>query len=227
MKTTLKTNVVLGVSDVVDNLSSLLNAHLIIGKKVFWLISGGSSIPIAVQVSKTISPAFYPQLWTMLVDEIINIQESETNGERLLRAGFATGIPFIKIYEKGLALEEMVLHFGAAIAEKIGWADVSVGQFGIGDGFHTGGIMPRSIAAETHNKLAIAYEHEEAKKITVTPGLVEKLDIVFINSLGETKRELVRHFLNSKENIYDEPTQALKLAKHCYLASDVLPRGKN
>lgn len=101
-------------------------------------------------------------------------------------------------------------------------ADFRIGQFGIGEGYHTGGIMAHTIASKCFDRLVCSYEFSEERKITVTPGLISKLDVAFVNSLGEQKRDLVQHFCISNELIDDEPTQALKTAQRTLLFSDVL-----
>lgn len=52
--------------------------------------------------------------------------------------------------------------------------------------------------------------------------MYKRLNVTFINSISETKQNMVGHFLDSRATINDEPTQVLRLAGLAYLVSDVL-----
>jgi 6-phosphogluconolactonase/glucosamine-6-phosphate isomerase/deaminase len=108
------------------------------------------------------------------------------------------------------------------LAKRLEWAQVAIGQFGIGADYHTGGILPDSPAARETEKLAITYEQDGSKKITITPATIKRLNLAFINSMGESKRNIIQHFRESQAAVQDEPAQALKSAKRTYLYSDVL-----
>lgn len=213
------------IGEISEALFALLGASLSEGKKVFWLVSGGSSLPIAAEVSKRLQQLHSTRLFVTLVDDkLTSNMPYGSNWQQLLDLGFDnTHIPAMGIVRPGHPLEELSRSFEETLSAKLTWADVVIGQFGIGADYHTGGILPNSPAAKETEHLAIGYEHGGEGKITITPAVIRQLDVVFINSMGKSKRGIVAHFIESEEGAVTEPAQNLKHAKESYLYSDVLP----
>lgn len=210
-------------SEVSKALAALLQAQLQKGKRVVWLISGGSSIPVAVAASHLLKNADTKSLFVTLVDDKYGVPEPQTNFAQLLAQGFLAGNAQLQgILQPGLSLAKTGEQFNTLLTDRLAWADVAIGQFGLGEGYHTGGIMANSPASRAKQKLAIAYKYPGQGKVTITPVLIARLNIAFINSMGQAKRPLVQHFLQSKSSINAEPTQSLKTAKKTLLYSDVL-----
>lgn len=206
-------------------LAELIQKPLLKNKKIVWLISGGSSLPVAIGVAKILAKYNLQNFYATLVDDHFGKDNLlKSNWQQLLDLGFLLpGAKAEGILQPGLSVEKTGERFARKLQEKLTWADFAIGQFGLGEGFHTGGILPDSPATKENNELAIGYKMADQQRVTVTPAMITKLDVAFINSLGETKRALVEHFLESKASIMREPTQALKTAKQTYLCSDVLP----
>lgn len=213
------------VDEVSTALFQLIEQPLAEGKKVLWLISGGSSLPIAAVVARRLQNSDTANLYVTLVDDKVTPEAiNGSNWQRLLDLGFdVTKITAAGIVQPNMPLEAMTSAFNALLNIRLDWADVSIGQFGIGADYHTGGMLPGSPAAQENEQLAIGYEYAGEGKLTITPAVIKRLDIAFINSLGESKREVVDHFLSSVADLVVEPAQGLKLAKETYLYSDVLP----
>ena len=203
-----------------SDLAKLINEHLAKAQKVLWLISGGSSIPIAVNTARLIENSDN-RLFITLVDDIYSAVETDTNWYKLQEQGFSLKSKPI-LWGGRMSSEKTGEDFNQRLLKYLQEVDFSIGQFGIGEGYHTGGIQPGSVAAKTTNKLAVGYLDGETARVTITPELISRLDIVFINSLGEAKKALIEHFLSSTAAIEKEPTQALKTAKEVYLYSDVM-----
>lgn len=176
-------------------------------------------MPVAVDVMKLLGrPA---NLRVALVDDYRPaVTASGKNWQQLDTANF----PIETILQENVSLESCGKRYEDNLNSALAWADFTIGQFGLGAGFHTGGIQPNSSAAHEMQKLAVSYARDEIEHLTITPALISKLDVVFINSTGEAKRPLVEHFLSSQASIYEEPTQALKTAAKTILCSDVLPK---
>jgi 6-phosphogluconolactonase/glucosamine-6-phosphate isomerase/deaminase len=235
MDQNVRTVAVQTMDDVADGLITLLTEPLAAGQKVLWLISGGSSIPVAATVSQQLGRQGVNTegLFVTLVDDLYDPAHSAaTNWQKLQDAGFEPGqatmqgiLPLKReaLTATDTAPDTIAAQFNRLLEDRLAWADVSIGQFGLGDGFHTGGVLAGSPAAREAERLAIAYKHDGVHKITVTPALIGRLDTALVNSMGEGKRPLVKHFLTSTKDIVAEPTQGLKSAKQTYLYSDVLP----
>lgn len=215
------TNHVINYKDVSKSLTNILDVELSSGRKVLWLISGGSSLPIAAEVYMHMLSYSRENIFITFVDD--KFGDKITNERAFCQLlGKAGRDCKISIVDANLTFQENVSNFNNLIVDKLQWADFCIGQFGLGEKFHTGGIWPFSRATSTRS-VVCGYEREGVKHITVTPTLIKQLDVAFINSLGANKRELVEHFLSSEASIRAEPTQSLKRAKQCVLYSDVLP----
>ncbi len=200
-------------------IAQLINEHMAQNEKILWLISGGSSIPIATQAARLIQNSDN-LLLTTLVDDIYGVDEVDTNWHKLRAQGSRLNAE--PILQLNKSLEETGEHFSNKLGDYLKEVDFAIGQFGIGDGYHTGGIQPGSVATAPTDELAIGYRDGKTARVTVTPALISCLDVAFVNSFGRAKLELVRHFLKSNASVVDEPTQALKQAKNTYLYTDVI-----
>ncbi|HZM63507.1 MAG TPA: 6-phosphogluconolactonase [Candidatus Saccharimonadales bacterium] len=208
--------------EIVEALANLLIGTLKNGKRLLWFVSGGSSIPVAVEVSHKLIGNNLSNLFITLVDDKFGLPAAETNFGQLQSEGFASSNATMhNILQPSSSLKQTGERFDKLLKERLAWADIAIGQFGLGEGYHTGGIMAGSPAARAR-KLAIGYEYQGQGKVTVTPVLIKRLDVAFINSMGEGKRPLVRHFLQSTASVTAEPTQSLKTTKQTFLYSDVL-----
>ncbi len=202
-------------------LAKNIQRHLTVGKKVLWFVSGGSSLPIAHSVINILDSSF-GELFITLVDDVYGAN-SNSNWSKFLKLGFdPEKISCAGILQDGLSPAETTKAFEELVEERMAWADIAFGQFGIGEGYHTGGIQPGSVASREHQRLALSYRDGEITRVTITPGLIEKLDEVYINSFGVAKKVLVEHFIDSNASIESEPTQALKHAKLTYLYTDAV-----
>ncbi len=212
-----------GAKDTPRLLAAELNAALGNGRKVFWLVSGGSSLPVAVAALKLLRFNANQLVITLVDDKFLPPESTDSNAAKLQRLDFEPGAASYQPILCGKGLEQTTKLFAEYLHERLVWADFALGQFGLGESFHTGGILPHSPAAKALQELACGYMQDGIGHITVTPGLIQKLDIAFVNSTGEAKRPLVEHFLKSTAQAVEEPTQALKLAQRVILVSDVLP----
>jgi 6-phosphogluconolactonase/glucosamine-6-phosphate isomerase/deaminase len=201
-------------------LAVVLALHLRAGEKVAWFVSGGSSIPIAHDAIRLLDNT--DNLRVLIVDDKyrdedgIGINQAILQNEKL-PSGTELLLPS---YTGSLSVDTE--RYDTKVNECIIWADCSIGQFGIGEGYHTGGILPGARNIIESANFVAGYQVEGQVSITITPKCVRRLNVIFVNSFGESKRELVQHFLKSKETVINEPTQILKEAQRTILVSDML-----
>jgi len=198
-----------------------LNESLLRGKNTLWFISGGSSIPIAREAIAGLKNT--TQLRVMIVDDkFIPV----TNTDGVNRQGLLCGVALRGVDVRSPSytgrIHQDAKEYAKQVAESLEWAEITIGQFGIGEGFHTGGIIPDMPDISESDELAEGYVINDVASVTITPKCIEGMDIVFVNSFGESKRELVNHFLESDACVTAEPAQALKGAKKTVLVTDVL-----
>jgi 6-phosphogluconolactonase/glucosamine-6-phosphate isomerase/deaminase len=207
-----------------EALAMQIEQQLLAHKKVLWLVSGGSSLPIAKLVADRLHSIDSSRLFVGLVDDVAAPDSVKpTNWQQLRALGFdLPAAPLRPILQTGVSMAASALTYGQQLHRWLSTVDFSIGQFGLGEGYHTGGILPGSPAASESTRLVIAYDTSGIWRVTVTPILIGRLDVAFINSFGESKRPLVEHFLISQASIVDEPTQSLKTAARTMLYSDVV-----
>lgn len=190
-------------------------------RKVLWFISGGSSIPIAQHAARILDKQSVGRLRILLIDEKFKDKDQPvTNWSELTACDVVLCKTAPRILKEGQSIEDSTSLFIEDIVKDLEWADYTIGQFGIGEGFHTGGIESYSDAI-TDKSLAVHYERDEFHHITVTTKLLSLLDVAFVNSFGESKQELVRHFYKSAASVPEEPTQILKQARSLIVVTDI------
>lgn len=167
-------------------LSTLLKS----GKKVLWLIPGGSNIKIAVDAmglirAQNIDPR---GLSITLTDERYGpVGHIDSNWQQLLSAGFNFHEITNKPVLTGLSFLETVQNYNQEISELLTQAEVVVGQFGIGVDGHIAGVLPGTIGVESQ-ELAVGYEAPPYTRITLTLNTLKKINKAFVFSLGANKK---------------------------------------
>ncbi len=199
------------------------------GKKVLWLIPGGSNISISARafemIRNKVTPEILKRLSVILTDErYVPVGHKDSNWQQFIKAGFnfdaIRSVPVLK----NLTLEETVSEYERNFKLLSDEADIVIGQFGIGSDSHIAGALPGSPAIET-DKTVVAYEAPQFTRITLTlPALKNNTDVAFGCVFGVAKRDAV-HDLETQETSLDKaPAQILKSIKDSYLISDQVER---
>lgn len=204
----MKLNINNNIGELADFVSSSINKKLELGKNVLWFVSGGSSVPIEVEIAKKII-INHDKLVVTLVDERYGpVGHSDSNYFRLEKSGFNIPqfnfIPFLF----GKDIITTTNDINKMLDSEFKKADYKIGFFGIGSDGHTAGILPHSKAL-TENKLACNYEAGLYNRITTTPRVIYELDEAILYAVGESKWNAIEK-LNDNLPIEEEPAQVLK-----------------
>lgn len=200
------------------------------GKKVLWLVCGGSNIPISVEVMdsirQTIAPDQLGSLTVAFTDERYGpVGHPDSNAKQLIDLGFKTeGISYIPILH-GEPLEATARSYGVELNLEIAKirksGGVIIGQFGMGTDGHIAGIQPHTPAVVSTDPVC-GYEWKPYTRVTITPPILLKIDVAYAFVFGESKREAVTN-LETKDLLIDqEPAQILKQLPEAYLFSDLV-----
>jgi len=194
---------------IAETIAEAIVNQLEAGKKVLWLIPGGSAIAVAVEVSKIIIGSSYEKLTVTLTDERYGeLNHPDSNWLQLQQAGFylpeAHLIPVISDKDMAETTEE----FAKNLKEELANADYSIGFFGIGPDGHTAGILPGSPAVSSDN-LTADYSAGNFERITITPKVIVQLSEAFVYAVGENKWEALAK-LETEVDLDEEPSQILK-----------------
>lgn len=192
-----------------DYLSRRISGLLTDGKKVLWLVPGGSAIKVAAGASSKLSGEKLQNLTVTLTDERYGPPgHADSNWQQLKRAGFALdGANLIPVLT-GKSLEETTGLFDKELKRSFAAADYSIGLFGIGPDGHTAGILPGSPAIGSR-QLAASFTGPDFERITITPAAIAKLTIGVVYATGGAKWPVLGQ-LSRELPLDKQPAQALK-----------------
>lgn len=207
------------ISEAADFIAQPIISALKKGKRVLWLVPGGSAISVAVLAAQKI--ALYPhhRLAVTLTDERYGaVGHADSNWRQLLAAGFslpqAESFPVLS----GASQSDTVRSFSKFLAQELERSDHIAGLFGLGADGHTAGILPSSPAVSSPDP-ACFYEAGPFQRITITPRVIGRLSEAVVYAVG---REKWPALMQLKENleINKQPAQALKQAGKSTIFSD-------
>ena len=209
-----------GVEPLLDRLVDELDN----GKKVLWLVPGGSNIPLSVEVMRQIPDDLTANLTVYLTDERFGeIDHPDSNARQLRDAGFdPKKARTVWVLAKDLTLEETCEQYALSISAAFEAADIVIGQMGMGPDGHVCGILPGTAAVDS-DKLVVGYVTEQFTRITLTPKtLQEHVDAAYVFAFGENKREALGNLLSQDLPLVEEPAQILKKLPEAYIYNDQL-----
>lgn len=204
-----------------DTLSSLLaeriSTRLETGR-VTWLLSGGSSIDLAVKTRVRLV-ANLSNLTVSLIDERFGpAGHADSNWQQLGIAGFdfngLNGRPVLT----GKDISHTVSEFNVFLSDILSGSGYIMGLFGMGADGHTAGILPGSSAVGSA-QLATSYLGPDYERITVTPRFIKAIDEAYLYAAGSSKIEQIKR-LKASLPTEDQPAQALKQAKTLVIIGD-------
>ncbi len=196
------------------DLADKLFEYLSDGKRVLLLMSGGSSIPIAILASKVLKGVDLSNLFVSLTDERYGaVGHTDENWQQLINDGL--DLPGANLYRPLINknIDETTRLFGDWVAEQSDKADYSVGIFGLGTDGHTAGIKPGSAAAKSTN-LVTSFQGDDFERITIGFAAISRLDEAIIQASGTDKQQIIHDLIHHSSTIQDQPAQILSKIPH-------------
>ncbi len=205
----IKFKVITGQDEVIALLAKEIGSKLEKGGKVLWLVAGGSSIPIAIEVAKIISQQPHQSLTVTLTDERFGpIDHADSNWYQLTQKGFslpdARLMPVLTGEDRDTTTKKFDDFLNTMLVDDI----FKIGLFGIGPDGHTAGILPNTGGVEAET-LAYGYSTPNFERITMTARAISKLDEAIVFAMGEAKWPTLAK-LEEDISMSDQPAQALK-----------------
>lgn len=207
-----------------ERLVEKIGEYLEQNKKVLWLLSGGSNIILEVEILNALIKKFGKKLKenlaVTLTDERYGpVGHRDSNWQQLGEAGFdfeaVQSVPVL--YD--LELDKTVIYFGKRYRDLTAWADVIIGQFGIGTDGHTAGVLPATVGVKDQ-ATACGYVSEKFTRITLTLKTIRNINVAIIFALGEAKKEIIKLLQTKDISQAEMPAQVLKEVGEGYLFSD-------
>lgn len=197
------------IEDAADFIALSILKQLKLKKRVLFFVAGGSSISVAVQVSKILKKTPHKNLTIMLTDERYGaVDHFNSNYYQLVEKGF--NLPEAKIIPVLTGSSRFVSNkkFNINLDREFKLAKYKIGLFGIGVDGHTAGILPNSVAVHS-KELACDYDTAIFSRITMTPKAIKKLDEAVVFAEGKDKWRVIKN-LEKEIDVKIEPAQILK-----------------
>lgn len=202
-------------------LTARLRKELAAGKRVLWLVCGGSNIAASVAAMAAITEEESEKLAIFLTDERYgDLDHSNSNARQLREAGFhPKQAVFIPMLADALSLNETAERYTQALKAAIEHADVVIAQFGIGADGHIAGILPNSPASKS-TAWVTGYEALPYTRITQTFEALRHIDVAFAMAFGEDKRQALLQLRDKDVTLEQQPSQILKELPEAFVYSD-------
>lgn len=213
------------ISQGVTDLSTDLVLNLKAGKKILWLICGGSNVSAGVEILNVLKRAAIPSelqnLTVSLTDERFGpVGHPDSNWKQIVDAGFDfNAVNSIPVLE-AKSLEETVDSYSKNIKVAMQTNDVTIGLFGMGADGHIAGVLPNTIGVESV-EVGCGYVSEKFTRITLTLNTLKGIDSAYLFAFGGSKLEALDSLKNKDISLNEQPAQVLKDIRQAKVYSDL------
>lgn len=206
---------------VVNHIHQTIDQKLSAGRKVLWLLSGGSFIPIQVEVAKRLSSQpNLKQLAVTLTDERYGpVGHPDSNWQKLLEAGFSLSGAQLHPVLEGSDIAQTTADFSGYLSSQLTTKGYKLACVGVGADGHTLGVIPGSLGFDSH-ELAVSYQAFDFQRITMTLGSLVHLDEAAVYMVGKEKWPLIDQLTDKSIPLDQQPAQALKQVKKLTIYND-------
>lgn len=206
-----------GIQDLTKRLTQELQA----GKKVLWLIGGGSNINASVAVMEALPEELTKQLAIFMTDERYgDVGHMHSNSRQLLEAGLQQkDAIFMPMLQPGFSMEETQERYAQALERAVEHADIVIAQSGIGPDGHIAGILPHSPAVKATGWVT-GYEAPNYKRMTMTFDALRNIDAAYYMAFGDDKASALTQLRNESLSLDEQPAQILKEIPEAYVYND-------
>jgi 6-phosphogluconolactonase/glucosamine-6-phosphate isomerase/deaminase len=204
------------------NLYQILSAELE-HKKVLWIVSGGSNVPISVSVMKKLSDQLTKNLIIILADERYGPEgHPDSNFEQLIKAGFdQKQATFYKTLIGKQSISQTISRTGQYFKRAVNETDVVIAQLGIGEDGHIAGIMPMSPVIGLVSDVVYS-DTTPHKRISLSLEALLNATIVYAFCYGGNKHQALKDLKENIKDIYHMPSKILQDISSVYVYNDYL-----
>ena len=191
-------------TDVAPFLAGRIGEQLLGGKKVLWLLSGGSGIDVCVQAGKILAEYNLTNVFVTTSDERYgDAGHANENMQQLLNAGLS--LPGATIYRpiNGTSIEQTTNDYSAWLSTAYAATDYRIALLGVGTDGHTSGIKPRSVAVRAQTA-ACYFTGEDFERVTTTAHFLARFDEAVVQAYGDAKQTVIQALIERPPLTYDE-----------------------
>jgi len=206
----------------VADLTQRLVRELAAGKSVLWLTSGGSNVPVSVQIIGNIATKLRRNLTVMLADERYGRPgHAQSNWARLMQAGFkAEPATLLPVLQAGLDFEATIARYQKLCEQAFAEHDCVIAQLGIAEDGEIAGILPSSPAAAETEELVTGYQSTPFLRLTLTFAALRRITAAYTFAFGDIKRPTLDSLQHESLSLNQQPAQILKELPEAYVYSD-------
>ncbi len=203
-----------GPDAVRDYLVTAIQTKLQSGRRVLFLVSGGSTIDIAVQTIRFLpGRGLTGTLAIAQVDERFGeVGHSDSNWKQMLDRGLDVQKFPVHPILFGANLDQTTDSYHAYLTREITRSNFIVALFGIGVDGHTAGILPDSPALDETEKFVSGYISSPFSRVTITPPFFPYINLAVAYAGGSAKEGQLER-LKGQYDSAAQPAQLLKQAK--------------
>jgi 6-phosphogluconolactonase/glucosamine-6-phosphate isomerase/deaminase len=206
----------------ISDLQARLITELTTGKKVLWLVSGGSNIDASVVIMANIEPGLQSNLTIMLSDERYGpVGHADSNFQQLQDKGLiVSGATLIPTLQPGLSIHDTAAAYASIIQQQFSEAEIIISQLGIGSDGHIAGVLPESPAASASEVLVVGYQSDPFERITCTFRALQAIDANYSLVYGADKQDALTRLQQTEVALIEQPSQILKQLSEAYVYND-------
>ena len=204
-------------------LQARLEQELTTGKKVLWLISGGSNVTASVQLMQNLAADLTKNLTIMAADERYGlVGHADSNEAQLLAAGFPLKqATLIQILQPDTSFAATADRFDRLARQAFASNEIIIAQLGMGADGHIAGILPHSEAVTSPDFVA-AYASQPFQRLTLTHHALKRLSAAYVLAFGADKQPALELLTTKLVPYAEQPAQLLKELPEAYVFSDMV-----
>jgi 6-phosphogluconolactonase/glucosamine-6-phosphate isomerase/deaminase len=202
-------------------------AELFAGKRVLWLVSGGSNVNVEVTVMRMLRDHCAGRLAGLAIlpmDERYGEQgHDNSNTQALRQAGFEPGdATWVDVLMHNVPFDQTIDFYNQVAATAIANASVVIGQFGLGADGHTAGVLPGSPAATGDVATVAGYEWSDYTRLTLTPHALTGVDVAYVLAYGQNKKAALERLQKNQEELTRLPAKLLYSIPEVHVYNEVI-----
>jgi 6-phosphogluconolactonase/glucosamine-6-phosphate isomerase/deaminase len=201
--------------------------ELFAGKRVLWLVSGGSNVNVEVTVMRMLRAHCVDRLSGLAIlpmDERYGVPgHADSNTQALRVAGFDPGeATWVDVLMHNVPFDQTIDFYNEVTLTATANAGVIIGQFGLGADAHTAGILPGSLAAVDDVATVAGYEWSDYTRLTLTPHALKKSTVGYVLAYGENKKQALERLRKNDEELAKLPAKLLYDIPEVYVYNEVI-----
>ena len=197
------------------------------GKRVLWLVSGGSNVQSEVTIMDMVRTHVAEKLHGLAImpmDERYGEPgHKDSNTEQLRAAGFDSGsATWIDVLMHDLPFDQTLSFYNGVATTAISNAQAIIGQFGLGSDGHTAGLLPDSPATEIDEATVIGYEWRDYIRLSLSAFALKQVTNAYVLAYGDGKKQTLERLRKNDESFADLPSSLLYQIAEVHIYTDQL-----